>query len=155
MFKIYILPKLEFCNVIWSNNLKTQSDKIEQLQKRTCRYAADENSTYEAKLILTNSSSLVQRRNTQLIITGLKILRNFYDSTTKQVMLSHVDTNYQQGRNFFNLNNNRMLKSNPIYKMMATINNYSRIYNINADSIYTIKNKLKKYHLELNSGHVS
>jgi len=97
-FITYVRPLLEYNSIIWSNDIKQDIDRIEQVQRRFSeRLRGLIPYTYENRLMLLNLPSLELRRSRNdsawcyWIVFGLTVLK-FDDFWSGILLLSHAVT---------------------------------------------------------------
>ena len=81
LFKSLVRPILEYGNTVWSNGLKKNMNKIENVQRRFTKYVKNiQNLPYEERLRSIKLPSLEYRQMRGDMIQVFKIAHRFYDS---------------------------------------------------------------------------
>ena len=83
LFKSLVRPILEYGNTVWSNGLKKNMNKIENVQRRFTKYVKNiHNLPYEERLRSIKLPSLEYRQMRGDMIQVFKIAHRFYDSAS-------------------------------------------------------------------------
>lgn len=151
LFRIYYLPKLEFANIIWAGSTTTRLQLMETQLRAATRAAIPGNyMTYEQRLQHLNFTKISGRITKQRILTGVKIWRQQFVSIIREKMVAHWSPTINRigSRSWFNTARIPHKPSNPITLMLKAINSTAHVFDLENDSIYTIKRKLTEHFRE-------
>ena len=80
LYKTYIRPKLEYCNVIWSPYYIKDIEMLERVQRKITKLPVTlKDLPYQERMIALNISSLKERRERGDLIETFKIITSYYD----------------------------------------------------------------------------
>ena len=88
LYKAFVLPRFQFCSVVWHFCSSRNSEKLESLNKRAlCVVFNDRESTYSQLLDRKAATSLYNQRVQNILITIHKCIHiNFYPAYLKDLL---------------------------------------------------------------------
>ena len=88
LYKVFVLPRFQFCSVVWHFCSSRNSEKLESLNKRALRVVFnDRESTYTQLLDRKAATSLYNLRVQNMLITIHKCIHiNFYPEYLKDLL---------------------------------------------------------------------
>jgi len=152
IFSSYYLPAIEFGHLFWTNGAITRETKFESQQSQATNIAMGyPDISYEGRLRILGQNKLLQRLEAQQIITAVKIMRQYYHTTTRQILLSsllEVDP-IDQHHLVFDLDRLGLHQSNPLRRMMEKVNLRRDLFVFRRSTVHFIKNALKEFYESL------
>ena len=92
LFVSLVRPHLEYCQAIWSPQIKADIEKVENVQKRSSKCIPGlKDLSYEERLRKLNLPTLVYRRHRGDMIEVYKILNHLYDSKVSKILTMRSD----------------------------------------------------------------
>lgn len=153
IFRIYILPKIEFGHLLWATT-KTRCERLESLQRGLTSYTLRSNAqhntlNYQERLVFFDLNSIAERLESQRAITAIKILRGVFQTQYKEVMDSRARRTTNGARvadTFFDTRH--IHGSDPLIHLLAAVNEIGTYINFMRIPILRTKTLIKEHHLE-------
>ena len=141
LFKSLVRPVAEYANIVWSSYLKNDISSIENIQRHyTKRIKGMRDLSYQERLLRLKLPSLQYRRFRGDLIKTYKLLNNFYDPVSSNLLELMPESSSTRSHNFklkkkpFNSNQFKYFYSNRIVNVWnklpfnivnaATLNNF-------------------------------
>lgn len=151
LIRIYLMPILEYCSILWQPISKTMDSKLERSQRFATRialhspYRTDHPMylSYDQRLCTLDMLTFAERRSIAIVILTKKITYDYLECTLQTQLRNclNLRTITRSPQRFIVPGR---LHDGPLKTMMTTTNYFSKITNIETDSFAQIKAKLRK-----------